>query len=642
MKKLILLVTLLNFSVVNAQFGYEIIGNTYGVSNINNVVCGEIDSCFTLTDNIQNQGGAVWDNKAINLNYNFDASFCMTLGSNDQWGADGFAFVMRGMNSDSIGMFGRWLGFSGIVPSVAIEFDTWENANEGVDDIAADHTAMYFNSDYVNPAVSAVPLRPNSGNVEDGGYHVARIVWDATNHTITMYFDGVLRFTRQSDLINTVFNGENIIKWGFTASTGGVSNLQQICFPKYTIELDDVTVCQGDTAQVSFYDPNLTSYTWTYQDGTVIKNWNTLDFTDPFNLDDSVFYTTQFGTYYLDVEINNQAIHDSIVVSEVPIPSKPFSNKYAITCFENQNNFPLNALNNGSAYLWSTGQTSQTIQTTQAGTYFVRITEPVNSCINRDTITIINFCKDTTICEGENAIVSFYEDNLTSYKWTYEDGTVLTNWNNVDFSTPFNQNDSVVTISQAGTYFIDFAIEGESLKDSLELTVLQAPDKPFLSEQMTVCLEEVSFTLDALNPGSFYEWSTGDSIQQIAINDPGIYYVKITEPNMICSSSDTIEIFSICQTVVTIPNIFSPNQDNINEFYELIYSNSFDWIVDFNFEIYNRWGEQVYTVSKQKVKWDGKQNGTDLTPGVYFYKYTYKDLFTGQVQSGHGNIQLVR
>lgn len=641
MKKIIFFSFALIFSGLKAQFGYDVVGSTYGVSNISNVVCGEIDSCFTLTDNIQNQGGAVWDNKAINLNYSFDASFCMTLGSNNQWGADGFAFVMRGLDSDSIGILGRGLGFLGILPSVGIEFDTWENTDFQVNDIPADHTGLYFNSDYLNPAVSAVPLRPNSGNVEDGGYHVARIVWDAPSTTITMYFDGVQRFSHQSDIVNTVFNGENIIIWGFTASTGGVSNLQQICFPKYVIETEDVYICPGDTAEVSFYDPNMTSYTWTYEDGTVIKNWNALDFVDPFNLNDTVFYTTQTGTYYLDIEINNQSIHDSIVVALAPIPVKPFADKYDISCLEDDN-YVLNALNTGSSFLWSTGQTSQQITVTSPGTYFVKINEPLNSCENQDTITIFDFCKDTTICFGDQASISFYVDNLTSYKWTFEDGTVLRNWNTLDFATPFNLNDSLISISQDGTYFINFSVENQVMQDSLELTVLQKPTLPFASDKITVCLDEGALQLDALNSGSFYLWSTGDSTQEISVYNPGIYYVEITEPNLICKNSDTVTVFSVCQTVVTFPNIFSPDGDQINENYTLMLSNSFEWLVDFEFEIYNRWGEKVYQVSKEMVNWDGKLNGTDLSQGVYFYKCSYTDLYSGESHLERGNIQLMR
>ena len=58
-----------------------------------------------------------------------------------------------------------------------------------------------------------------------------------------MYFDGNFRFSYTIDLINDVFLGENLVIWGFTASTGGLSNLQQICFPKYSIEVEDIYVC---------------------------------------------------------------------------------------------------------------------------------------------------------------------------------------------------------------------------------------------------------------------------------------------------------------------------------------------------------------------------------------------------------------
>ncbi|MGV3629561.1 MAG: lectin-like domain-containing protein [Bacteroidota bacterium] len=632
MKNLLIFCSLFFSSVINAQFGYETVGNTTGVANISNAVCGEVDSCFTLTPNQANQSGAVWDNKPINLNYSFDATFCMTLGAEDMWGADGFAFVMRSEDSDSMGLLGYGLGFMGIEPSLAIEFDTYQNSE--INDPATDHTALYFNADFANPLVAPVPLLPNSADVEDGGYHQARIVWDAASQTLKMYFDGFLRFTYSGDIVNTFFGGNNIILWGFTASTGALANLQQICFPRYRIDLDDIPVCQGDSAAVSFYNQNMTSYRWTYEDGTVIKNWNTLDFTDPFDLDDTLFYTTQAGTYYLDVEINNQMVQDSLVVSFIPLPVEPFADMYDITCVE-EDVYTLTALNNGDTYQWSNGATTQQITVTSPGTYAVRIFEPVLSCSADDTIKILNFCKDTMICDGQTVAVSFYEPGITSSIWISENGIFLT-------AQPFDLSDTVVYLSQAGTYFMEIVIDGQVLEDSLELTVIPVPESPFAPDEVTVCLDEKAYDLDALNPGSFYLWSTGDTTQQIEVTQPGLYSVEITEVNELCSNSDSITVISLCKTEVTFPNIFTPNNDQNNDYYELIFSNSPEWLADFEMHIFNRWGEEIFKTSEQVVKWDGKVGGSDVTEGVYFYSYSYKDLFTGELNSGHGNFQLIR
>ncbi|MEZ5082878.1 MAG: peptidylprolyl isomerase [Bacteroidales bacterium] len=57
----------------------------------------------------------------------------------------------------------------------------------------------------------------------------------------------------------------------------------------------------------------------------------------------------------------------------------------------------------------------------------------------------------------------------------------------------------------------------------------------------TLLLDKYTFTLDAGNPGSTFKWSTGETTQSITINDPGEYWVEVTD---ICSvtKSDTIKI----------------------------------------------------------------------------------------------------
>lgn len=74
-----------------------------------------------------------------------------------------------------------------------------------------------------------------------------------------------------------------------------------------------------------------------------------------------------------------------------------------------------------------------------------------------------------------------------------------------------------------------------------------------------------------------------------------------------------------------IPNIFTPNDDGINDFLDF---SSFP----FEVEIYNRWGSKVYS-SKSTPYWYGKdENGYKLLEGVYFYK----------VENRTGFIQLIR
>lgn len=487
MKQLGLFVCLCFNFFTQAQFGYDLVGNSFGVDKITNPICGAVDSCFTLTSDETAQSGAVWDNKPINLLHNFDATFCMTMGSNDQFGADGFAFVLRSLSSATFGESGSGLGYRGIEPSLAIEFDTWWNDEFFVDDLLEDHTGMYINAKYDSPAVSAVPLLPLGENIEDGSYHTARIVWNAQSDSLKMYFDGNLRLAYQGELINSVFGGENLVIWGFTASTGGYTNLQQICFPKYEIQLEDKAICAKDSALINFYDPNITSYRWTNQEGEIIKNWNTIDFTTPFNLNDTLFYTADSGKYYLYVEINNQAVSDSLLLSVFPLPQKPFT--------------PLS----------------------------------------------LSFCPTTELIE-----------------------------------------------------------------------------------------------LHALNPSCSYEWSSGDSLETVFFSQEGIYSVLLTDTLSNCQNSDTIQLIASCLPTLVVPNIFSPNADSKNDNYHVILNSGLEWIEDFQFQIYNRWGELMYSVSDDLVDWDGTDKNKDVSEGTYFYRFSYRDKEGSELHDGQGTIQLIR
>ena len=86
-----------------------------------------------------------------------------------------------------------------------------------------------------------------------------------------------------------------------------------------------------------------------------------------------------------------------------------------------------------------------------------------------------------------------------------------------------------------------------------------------------------------------------------------------------------------------VPMAFSPNGDGNNDFL-FVYGGQ---IEKFTFEVYDRWGEKVFTTSSQDIGWDGTFNGKDVSSGVYIYKL--KAFFTdGELETSQGNITLVR
>ena len=85
--------------------------------------------------------------------------------------------------------------------------------------------------------------------------------------------------------------------------------------------------------------------------------------------------------------------------------------------------------------------------------------------------------------------------------------------------------------------------------------------------------------------------------------------------------------------VLNTANIFSPNNDGINDVFT--FDNFSKGISDFQCIITNRWGIEVAEINGIKNGWDGKnKNGDFCTDGVYFFTYVAvadnKETFSGQ------------
>jgi gliding motility-associated-like protein len=101
---------------------------------------------------------------------------------------------------------------------------------------------------------------------------------------------------------------------------------------------------------------------------------------------------------------------------------------------------------------------------------------------------------------------------------------------------------------------------------------------------------------------------------------------------------DDVFIFDVCSngicmkdtliiTVYGVPTGFSPNGDNINDNYEIVYPK--DW-GSASLQVYNRWGSLVYELDNYKDEWNGTSNrgvtiGNELPDGTYFVDIKYAD-----------------
>lgn len=73
---------------------------------------------------------------------------------------------------------------------------------------------------------------------------------------------------------------------------------------------------------------------------------------------------------------------------------------------------------------------------------------------------------------------------------------------------------------------------------------------------------------------------------------------------------------SISESILEMPNAFSPNGDGYNDIYKV--KDGYQSIISFKAAIFNRWGQKLYSWDTLDGGWDGKFKGKTVKDGVYF------------------------
>lgn len=113
----------------------------------------------------------------------------------------------------------------------------------------------------------------------------------------------------------------------------------------------------------------------------------------------------------------------------------------------------------------------------------------------------------------------------------------------------------------------------------------------------------------------------------------------ILDDVILYKTSDPASNFAACEyipdeptTILDIPNVFTPNSDQVNDFFEIDYSGT----DAYNIVIMNRWGNVVFESDDKTIHWDGTIGDSDAAEGVYYYKLSIGDEIT------HGFLHLIR
>ena len=131
----------------------------------------------------------------------------------------------------------------------------------------------------------------------------------------------------------------------------------------------------------------------------------------------------------------------------------------------------LNAENTGSTYLWSTGETTQTITVTESDVYSVTVTNPTSGCAVTDNITVtVNYTPEASFTYTAAGLTVTFTNESTagaSFNWSFGDGGTSTTMNPSHTYAVSGSYTVTLTVSNGcGSDFYSMVIEvGNDIRD---------------------------------------------------------------------------------------------------------------------------------------------------------------------------------
>jgi gliding motility-associated-like protein len=442
------IVTFLGLFLMNYSVS---LGQSYNLRGSARALGGD---CYQITPDSFGQIGAVWYTKKINVAASFDLEFTVNLGQNDANGADGMVFVLQTRGNTAIGQPGQGIGFKGFSPSLGIEFDTYQNGDEG--DPAYDHIAVVRDGvvNHLGAYNLAGPVQAlaSNPNIEDGKDHLVRISWEASRKLLEVYIDCAKRISTTIEM-RTIFGNQKEVFWGFTGATGGSSNTQVVCLKKDIVAQDTFRVCRGESLQLVARNSIDNKY-----------NWTPASLLDNATSRSPTLRPAQSQLFIVDYrDFCNELTRDSVYVKVDLLPPLDLGgDRYACIPDTMQLDETVVGASGPVSYRWSTGDTTSSLSVSSSGTY--SLIAAVGACVNSDSLildfrtrpSLPSFYRPVSSCVFEEPITltSVAGGSGLTYKWAHS-----------------GESTASVVISQPGNF--ELAVTNDSGCESKESFVVK-------------------------------------------------------------------------------------------------------------------------------------------------------------------------
>jgi gliding motility-associated-like protein len=242
---------------------------------------------------------------------------------------------------------------------------------------------------------------------------------------------------------------------------------------------------------------------------------------------------------------------------------------------------------------------------------------------------VLRFNADTTVCYGDPVLL-FAQVSGGSGIYTLQ-------WPQLGYGDP----QLWVTPLVQTTYVVNVIDEcGAVLTDAVTVT----PEPVLVDIEVTNQGQDDWYLQAATFPiCNFHQWDMGDGT---GYRTPDVVHSYLDlEEHWVTLEVRTIHGCTGIDSVllrppahIYFPNAFTPDGDGVNDTWGAVGH----YIEEFRVELFNRWGELIFTSTDMDILWDGKVNGSgDAQTGVYVYKYRAAGHLFPAIE-GFGHVTLLR
>ncbi|MFK7756482.1 MAG: PKD domain-containing protein [Flavobacteriales bacterium] len=374
--------------------------------------------------------------------------------------------------------------------------------------------------------------------------------------------------------------------------------------------------------------------------------WDFGDDSPTVNTENTTHTFATPGTYTVTLSVEGNTgctgIDDTtaeITVIEPPVLEPDFDMVQSGECLDL--NINLTDLSEGPIdnYLWEFGDGNQSVaQDTEhtysnTGNYTITLTVSEDLCGVTETATLpVNIDDYEDFDLGPNATLCYYSSavNLSA---GFENQGALYSWST-------NEESETIAVSEPGMYSVQVAVNGCTFGDAIEVIVAPKLD---LDNGVNVC-DGVNLIEIPYLGGTNYSWSTGDNSRYTIAPESGNYAFSFTDENGCIQDGILAVELQGNEPTVFIPNAFTPNNDGLNDIFQPVNGN----LDEFEFTIYNRWGQEIFYTEDTEDFWQGEyqqgsENGAYYVPnGVYTYEIRYSSNCNTESEEVVGQISVVR